>query len=78
MHDFLTQRLEANDSVMIGYLLRNTLSDNGGVNRGVCTVEHGRLTAIHEHYQLLQQGNLTVDKFGSEVPLDAVVSMNFR
>ena len=52
---------------MVGYLLGNTLSETGTVNRGVCTVKNGYLSGIEERFGL--------DK-NSGVPLDTVVSMN--
>lgn len=34
---------------MAGFVLGNTLSDNGGVTRGVCVVdENGNLTGVNE------------------------------
>ncbi len=52
---------------MAGYRLENTLSENGSVSRGVCTVENGILTDITE---------VTVITRESGIPLDTVVSMN--
>ncbi len=48
MYDFLKN--EANDSNygMVGYILENTLTDNGTVTRGVCEQVNGYLTAISE------------------------------
>lgn len=37
---------------MVAYKLKNTLSDNGTVTRGVCRVENGYLAEIEEHYNL--------------------------
>ena len=34
---------------MAGFILKNTLSENGAVTRGICeTNENGYLTAVHE------------------------------
>ncbi|WP_256870989.1 NTP transferase domain-containing protein [Shewanella sp. Scap07] len=33
---------------MVAYRLRNTLSEHGGVNRGVCQVENGELRSVQE------------------------------
>lgn len=52
---------------MVGYKLGNTLTENGTVSRGVCTVENGLLKSVTEHTAL--------DK-NSNIPMDAVVSMN--
>ena len=53
MHDYLVSQKPAADGVldiaMPGFILENTLSDNGGVTRGVCCVnEAGYLTDIVE------------------------------
>ena len=53
---------------MAGYLLGNTLSDMGGVNRGICRVgEDGRLLEIVETMNITRE---------SGIPDDTVVSMN--
>ena len=42
---------------MAGFILRNTLSENGGVTRGLCSVdEDGYLTAISETKNLIRYG----------------------
>lgn len=66
---------------MVGYVLKNTLSDTGGVTRGVCTVnDRGVLTGIEETRNILK----TVDGAAAKTetglrPLDmnSLVSMNF-
>lgn len=73
IHDFL---LEAGDeSCLAGYVLRNTLSDNGSVTRGVCNVSGGYLTGIDETRGIEKTGNGAEAK-GRNIPLDSVVSMN--
>lgn len=52
---------------MVGYKLGNTLSENGKVSRGICSVMDGYLTDIVEHTAL--------DK-NSGISLDTTVSMN--
>jgi hypothetical protein len=43
----------AADFAMAGYRLRNTLSENGAVSRGVCRVDaEGRLVSITEHTKI--------------------------
>lgn len=58
---------------LIGYILKNTLSDNGGVTRGVCSVSGGKLTGIAETKNILSDG--TAD--GVQLDLASLVSMNF-
>ncbi len=61
---------------LVGYQLKNTLSDNGGVTRGICTVENGKLTRIVETKNIVKTDNgAAVD--GLSVDVDSLVSMNF-
>ncbi len=64
IHDYL---LEKNEMCMAGYLLGNTISDNGTVARGVCKMSDGYLDEIIE--------TTAIDK-NSGIPLDTLVSMN--
>ncbi|MDP4133934.1 MAG: nucleotidyltransferase [Bacillota bacterium] len=56
------------DICMSGFYLKNTITDNGTVSRGVCKVEEGILKDVTEH--------TAIDK-NSGIPLDSIVSMNF-
>jgi len=61
---------------LVGYVLKNTLSDNGGVTRGICSVENGRLTGIAETKNIVKtHDGARAD--GEKVDMDALVSMNF-
>ena len=46
LHDWLLLDHEDDAVAMAGFILKNTLSDNGGVTRGVCTVEKGHTHVI--------------------------------
>ncbi len=65
---------------MVGFVLRNTLSENGTVTRGICKVnENHMLTEIEETYKIKKNGNIAgAEKEGEkiELNLDSVVSMN--
>ncbi len=67
---------------MVGYLLENTLTENGHVARGVCeTNDSGKLTKITERVRIEKRENgpaFTEDDGATWTPLagDAVVSMN--
>ena len=66
---------------MSGYKLKNTLSDNGGVSRGVCKVtKDGYLESITEthHIEKTASGAGSVKDDGTVIPLslEASVSMN--
>ena len=69
------------DLCMGGFMLVNTLSENGGVTRGVCHVdEDGKLLNVTETYDIKRAGDglEAVDEQGNPVSLDigCHVSMN--
>ena len=61
---------------MVSYILRNTLSDNGGVTRGICHVENGVLTGIDETKDIVKTAS-GAESHGKDIDLDSLVSMNF-
>ncbi|MBP3304511.1 MAG: nucleotidyltransferase [Oscillospiraceae bacterium] len=73
---------EKYDYCMVGYLLGNTVTDNGSVARGVCKTDGcGRLVTIHERTRIEKYAggiHYTEDDGASwtELPADTVVSMN--
>lgn len=82
MHDWLVLEHADNAIAMAGFILKNTLSDNGGVTRGVCKVAEGHTHII----DVVETSNIikTVDngKIGAEVDgiklnPKSYVSMNF-
>ena len=83
MHDYLAnlQKGQKYDYCMMGFILKNTLSDNGSVTRGLCaTDEANKLTALYETYNVHQVGDNAVgdnvNGKGIPIALDSVVSMN--
>lgn len=85
LHDYLDQDHDDSDGMekicMAGFRLGNTLSDNGGVTRGLCTVdEKGRLVGIDETKNIIRTaaGAAVKNNDGTETPLDVnrLVSMN--
>ena len=73
---------ERYEYTMVGYRLRNTLTENGHVARGVCRVSpDGWLEEVQEHTKIFRDGTdakFTEDdgKSWGHLPGDAVVSMN--
>lgn len=65
---------------MIGFNIENTLSENGGVSRGLCEVDaNGNLTGVTECHGIeRKEGRLIQVVEGKEMPFpeDANVSMN--
>ena len=84
MHDFLANVDESDGKAhfgMAGYLLKNTLSDNGSVSRGICSVdENNYLVSIEEHLDVEKSGEGAIGFTASgekhELSLEAVTSMN--
>ena len=73
---------EQGEGCMIGYQLRNTVSDHGTVTRGVCIQEGGHLKGLRETYQIKKYDDGRIcdtENPDKEIPLDSgtLVSMNF-
>ena len=64
---------------LIGYQLKDTLSDFGAVSRGVCTVEDKRLQTIVERTKISKGKNGVIkdEDSGEILNANATVSMNF-
>ena len=60
---------------MVGFVLKNTLSDHGAVTRGLCQVENHQLVDIVETHNIEKVNHQAVTE-GKVLPLDTVVSMN--
>lgn len=77
---FLSQHHEPGEYAMVGYLLRNAMTDNGYVARGVCETKDGFLTGVTERTHIEKRGNDAAYTEDGEhfVPLsgDTIVSMN--
>lgn len=82
IYDFLTSpERNYNEQCMGGFVLKNTLSSSGTVNRGICTEDRsGRLVSVTETYKIARRedGNIVGERGGSPivVPEDSIVSMN--
>jgi len=70
------------DYSMVGFRLRNTLSENGSVSRGVCTANaRGFLEKVVEHTKIISENghiyNISEDGGKKELGENDIVSMNF-
>lgn len=82
LYDFLAAPRAGDEHAMVSYLIENTLSDNGSVARGVCSLdERGNLAAIQERTGILPDpGGATYPREDGSlvfVPRGTVVSLNF-
>ena len=63
---------------LVGYILKNTLSDNGGVTRGICKVgASGELVGIDETKDIVKVADGSAESNGVEIDANSLVSMNF-
>lgn len=84
VHDYLAAEGREEDGMlhicMAGFRLGNTLSDNGGVTRGICSVTDGKLTGVAETHNIFktEAGAEARGEDGSGQALDVncLVSMN--
>lgn len=82
MADFFSTQVSTSTYSMVGYLIKNTLSENGTVSRGICkTDEHENLVEITERHKIRREGEVIVfeDENSSfvEVADNTPASMNF-
>lgn len=78
IHDFLLDYTpeKADDFCMAGFILKNTLSDNGGVTRGICQVDdNGFLTDIVETTEIVKTPN-GAKSGDTEIDPNSYASMN--
>ncbi len=67
---------EQDEYCMVGFRLANTLTENGSVSRGVCTIEDGKLKQIVERTKIIDCKYTEDGENWTELPPDTVVSMN--
>jgi NDP-sugar pyrophosphorylase family protein len=80
IYNYLREDHAPNEHAMVGYLVRNTVTESGSVARGVCEVENGYLKNITERTQIYKRGEDAAYTEDGEnfvhLPGDTVVSMN--
>jgi len=80
IYDYLANNNDDSAYAMVGYLLRNTVTEHGSVARGVCEVENGLLTGITERTRIFKRGEDAAYTEDGEtfvnLPGDTLVSMN--
>ena len=85
VHKYMTEEMDLTgeklDMCMAGFILKNTLSDNGTVTRGVCEVdENHMLKSVRETFEIrmTEEGLQAKDGAGNPVSLtpEQYVSMN--
>ena len=81
IYDFLAANPAKGSYAMVGYRVRNTVTEHGSVARGVCETENGMLKGITERTHIVKQGtDAAFSEDGGEtfpfIPGDTMVSMN--
>lgn len=66
----------ADDHVLVGFRLRESLSPNGGVSRGLCRHEGGLLTEITELHDVEEVDGAVRNRQGVELTGDELISAN--
>lgn len=81
IYDYLAGEHEPNEHAIVAYLLKNTVTENGYVARGVCQAENGYLTDVVERTHIEKDGeNAKYTEDGVHyLPLsgESLVSMNY-
>lgn len=73
VHEYL---VNGGKSCMAGFVLKNTLSDNGGVTRGICKMDaSNNLTQVDETKNIIKTEN-GAEADGVAINTDSLVSMN--
>ena len=81
LYDYLVSDHPGTEHAMVAYLLRNTVTENGSVARGICDVENGFLRDVVERTKIFKRGaDAEYTEDGETfVPIsgETPVSMNF-
>lgn len=76
LYHFLREEHAENHFCMAGFVLKNTLSDNGAVTRGICQMDqNGYLQAVHETQGIVKTPD-GAQADGGNLDPDVIVSMN--
>ena len=79
VHDYLVSNTAEDDMFkfcMAGFILKNTLSENGGVSRGVCVADaNGNLADIKETHNIIKTAD-GAESEGTAIDPNSHVSMN--
>ena len=79
--ELMREHTHPGDYCMVGFRIGNTMTENGGVNRGVCQTADGLLTAVEEckeiHYDA-DRAIVYADVAGAEHRLDPAVPVSMN
>ena len=72
----MSMDVNSTDFCMVGFYIKNTLSPYGGVARGYCDVQNGKLSHIVERYNIERKPDGVIRYDGGEMTDNDMVSMN--
>lgn len=79
--ELMSYATDSSDTCLVGFELRNTLSPNGSVSRGVCEVADGYLSGVTERVKIAENAARICQYFEGETAVDMsgdeICSMNF-
>lgn len=76
--DFVRAHRTDETYALVGYTLKDTLSEHGSVSRGVCKVDKENLLSVNERLKLEQDGDVVIDRDSGNIYTgNEQVSMNF-
>lgn len=76
LHRRLCSLQDASDAVMVPYILGNTMSENGGVTRGICKIQNGYLVSVDETKNIRYTPDRSITSDAGTLSPDERVSMN--
>ncbi|ALM09257.1 UTP--glucose-1-phosphate uridylyltransferase [Sediminicola sp. YIK13] len=75
---FIKNPVTTSPFAMVGYTLKETLSPNGSVSRGICSIKNGNLLSVEERLKIISENGEIVDlDSGKHFSGEEMVSMNF-
>lgn len=75
MYKRLNELKNKDEAIIVPYILKNTLSENGGVSRGVCEIANGELVKVTETSDIRAENGKILSENGELAP-NEYVSMN--
>lgn len=76
IHEYLVSDHDENELCMAGFILKNTLSDNGGVTRGICKMNSDSFLTDVVETKNIEKTQSSAKSGDKEIDIESLVSMN--
>ena len=76
IHEYLVSDHDENELCMAGFILKNTLSDNGGVTRGICKMNSDSFLTDVVETKNIEKTQSSAKSRDKEIDIESLVSMN--